>query len=377
MKYTIGIDASRNRSGGAKVHLVGILNELNPCEFGINEVHVWSYSDLLNMLPEKEWLVKHSPKQLEQSIIKQLFWQKFLFSKELKKYNCDVVLNTDAGTVGRFKPSVTMSRDMLSYEAGEIDRYKYSKSWVRLFLLKYMQNKSFRVASGVIFLTNYASSIIQQSCGKLNEVISIPHGVSDTFKNKNIRNKWPYIEGEEIKCLYVSNSAPYKHQWSVIRAIHKLRNDGWNLSLTLAGAKDQAFDLVEEAMKECSGNEFVELLDHVPSKKLPDLLASANLFIFASSCENMPNTLVEAMSVGLPIACSERGPMPEVLEDNGVYFDPENIDTIVNSLEKIISDRSFAKNIADKAKVKSLRYSWKRCSKETFDYLIKILERNQ
>ena len=59
------------------------------------------------------------------------------------------------------------------------------------------------------------------------------------------------------------------------------------------------------------------------------VLKRAHLFVFASSCENMPNTLVEAMASGLPIACSDRGPMPEILRDGGTYFDPENEVTIV------------------------------------------------
>ena len=29
MSFTIGIDASRNRSGGAKTHIIGFLNELD------------------------------------------------------------------------------------------------------------------------------------------------------------------------------------------------------------------------------------------------------------------------------------------------------------------------------------------------------------
>ena len=40
----IGIDASRNRSGGARAHLVGILTEGDPLKFGIGEVHVWAYT---------------------------------------------------------------------------------------------------------------------------------------------------------------------------------------------------------------------------------------------------------------------------------------------------------------------------------------------
>ena len=49
----------------------------------------------------------------------------------------------------------------------------------------------------------------------------------------------------------------------------------------------------------------------------------ADLGLFASSCENMPNILLETMGAGLPIACSNRQPMPEILKNGGEYFDPE------------------------------------------------------
>ena len=79
------------------------------------------------------------------------------------------------------------------------------------------------------------------------------------------------------------------------------------------------------------------------------------------------------MCVGLPIACSNRGPMPEVLEDGGVYFDPENTQSIKRSIEKIIIDEELRNKIASKAKKKSEQYSWKRCANETIEYLLKII----
>ena len=82
----------------------------------------------------------------------------------------------------------------------------------------------------------------------------------------------------------------------------------------------------------------MKCLGFVPHDDLPSLLAGADLFVFASSCENMPNTLVEAMAIGLPIACSDRGPMPEVLRDGGVYFDPENPESIAAAIETLIRD---------------------------------------
>ncbi len=55
MKIVIGIDASRNRSGGAKAHLIGILNNFNENLLDkIEHIHVWSYSELLNLLPNKK-----------------------------------------------------------------------------------------------------------------------------------------------------------------------------------------------------------------------------------------------------------------------------------------------------------------------------------
>jgi len=62
MSLIVGIDASRNRSGGAKAHLIGIISEGDPLKHGIREVHIWAFKTLLDALPNKLWLVKHNPK---------------------------------------------------------------------------------------------------------------------------------------------------------------------------------------------------------------------------------------------------------------------------------------------------------------------------
>ena len=55
----------------------------------------------------------------------------------------------------------------------------------------------------------------------------------------------------------------------------------------------------------------------------------------------MPNTLIEGMCSGLPIVCSNRGPMPEVLKDGGLYFNPEDSNSIAGALEKIIRNKEL------------------------------------
>jgi glycosyltransferase involved in cell wall biosynthesis len=371
MGLVVGIDASRNRSGGAKGHLLGILKDGDPLEHGISEVHLWSYRALLDSLPDRPWLIKHNPPALEQSLLQQVWWQFWHLPREARRVGCTIMLNTDAGSVCRFRPAVTMSRDMLSYEPGEIRRFGFSRSRVRLVLLRVVQSQSMRFADGVIFLTEYAATVIQRTTGKLRRTTVIPHGVGKAFSERNVEAPWPADGGKPIRCVYVSNASMYKHQWVVVEAIGHLRSRGHNLELTLAGGgSGRAMRRLErEIARSDAQGKFVKCLGFVQPDVLPGVLAGANLFVFASSCENMPNTLVEAMAVGLPIACSDRGPMPEVLRDGGVYFDPENAVSIAEAIEALIRDADLRTSKAARAKHLAAQYSWARCARETWSFL--------
>lgn len=373
----LGIDASRNRSGGAVAHLIGILSEGDPVSFGICEVHVWAYKNLLDAIPERCWLIKHNPPALEQSMFKQLWWQRFGFPVEVKLAGCQIVLNTDAGTISTVRPAVTMSRDMLSYEPGVISLFGLSGARLRLILLRYIQNRSLRAADSAIFLTHYAATVIQKSCGNLRSIACIPHGVGEAFKQSNPVNEWPEAGARAIRCIYVSNADMYKHQWVVVEAISQLRKRGINLTLKLVGGgKGRAQRLLQGAVAASDqGGKFVEQLAFIPQQELPNHLAHADLFIFASSCENMPNTLVEAMAVGLPIACSNCGPMPEILANGGVYFNPADSNSIANAIEQIILSPALRLAISQRAKTLSQKYSWKRCADETLAFVVETYMR--
>jgi glycosyltransferase involved in cell wall biosynthesis len=370
-EIVIGIDASRNRSGGARAYLIGILAELDPLKYDIREVHLWAFKALLCSIPDRPWLIKHNPKELEQSLLSQLWWQATRLSEELVRSGCNILFTTDATSLCRFKPMIVLSQDMLSYEPGMMKYFGYTKARLRLLALLVLQNRAFRSAKGVIFLTRYAAKVIQKSCGALQHIAYIPHGVGDDFRNANTLMVWPEPGTRPIQCVYVSNAEMYKHQWVVVRAIESLRKCGYDITLTLiGGGSGRAKEHLDEQISISDPKKaFVLQLDFLPHQELPSHLARADIFVFASSCENMPVTLVEAMAVGLPIACSDRGPMPEILVDGGVYFDPENADSIATAIAKLIRDPMLRVSCANKAKALSAQYSWVRCADETFNFI--------
>lgn len=372
----LGIDASRCRSGGTYAHIKGVLNNLDVNKFGIKEVHIWSHPKLLNQLANETWLFKHSPKLLNGSLINQAYWQARKLRLELKQMSCNILLTLDASSLCRFQPQVVLSRDMLSYEPGILQKYKWGFERVRLLLILWLQNAAFRRADGVVFLTKYAATVIQQSCGKLQNIEIIPHGVDEIFKNIR-RSKKLSDANQLINCLYISNADLYKNQWHVVHAIELLRNEGLNINLTLVGGgKGRAQKILEEQiLKSDPYRKFVKVLDFVPQSEIPIYLNEADIFIFASSCENMPNTLIEAMAAGLPIACSNRGPMPEILNQGGVLFDPENPTQIASAVRELIENKSVRDIVVQKATVNASQYSWQRCSNETFSYVVRVMKK--
>lgn len=370
MGIIVGIDGSRNRSGGARAHLIGVLSSLDPREYGIDLIHVWSYKDLLNELPNTKWLIKHNPPDLERNLPFQVAWQTLHLSGELKKAKCDIVLNTDAGSLCRFSPSVVMSRDMLSYEPGIMEKYGFSFARLRLLLLKYIQANSLKNATGAVFLTNYASSVIQKFTGKLERTAIIPHGLSTNFQ-LNATQTFP--KRKTVRCIYVSNVDLYKHQDTVIKAIALLNSNGIDIEVQFAGAEGTG--KAQKAFETCI-NEFPDFSHRfirtgfVTHKQLPLLLEEADIFLFASSCENMPNTLLEGMASGLPIACSDRGPMPEVLLDGGLYFNPEDYKSIAEAVSQLISDAELREKLKHRSKDLAAQYSWARCAAGTWTFLV-------
>ena len=371
----LAINALRAYSGGAKTHLKGILSGYDPRKYGITEIHVWTYPELILQLTRKNYIHYHTQNIYSQ--IYQLLWEFFCLQWKIKKWKCNVVLNIDAATFNKFAPSITMSRDMLSYEMGEMFRYGFSIATLRLIIIKIVQNISLRTSTGAIFLTKYAGKIIQKSCGRIDLVSYIPHGVGNNFRT-DLKLKKTLLGEQPIQCLYVSNLAPYKHHWHVVRAVKILRDIGFNIKLTMTGGgdadgKDECELRLNNEIKIADPkSEFVEIIGFVNHSSLPKIYSEADIFVYASSCENMPNTLVEAMAVGLPICCSNRGPMPEVLGDGGVYFNPEDSISIASAIKQVIKNEKLRHNISKQAKEISTNYSWERCSKQTWAFVEKI-----
>lgn len=374
---TIGIDAANLRRGGGLTHLIEILNFSNPQEHGVGKVIVWAGKETLRHLPERPWLQKINPSALNHSVFRATLWQFWCLSLEAKRLNCDVLFVPGGSYAGKFKPIVTMSRNLLPFEWVEMMRFGKSTATIKLLLLRFTQSRSYRNADGVIFLTRYAKKVVMKVVGALSgRSAIISHGLNPVFLGSpKIQHPIDdYSYSHPFRILYVSIIDEHKHQCNVVEAVSYLRKDGFPVSLELVGpAYPPALEkLLSVISRLDSKGDWVRYRGSVDYSELHKTYARADLGVFASSCENMPNILLETMASGLPIASSNKGPMPEILGDDGVYFNPEDPLDIYRALRVFILSPE-ERSIKSRASFANCQhYSWKRCADETFRFLVKI-----
>ena len=376
-KLTIGIDAANLRRGGGITHLVELLRAAQPEELSIERVVVWGGRPTLNALDERPWIDKRNPPALDKGLIQRILWQRYSLSQAARDAGCDVLLVPGGSYAGNFHPVVTMSRNLLPFEMRELWRYGWSIVTLKMLLLRWTQSRSYRKASGLIFLTDYARQVVLGVTGKLHsKTCIIPHGLNPRFKQapKLQRAIADYDYANPYRVLYVSIIDQYKHQWHVAEAVAALRKQGFPIVLDLVGpAYPPALKRLNEVIARLdSDGAWVRYHGAIPFNELHLRYAQADLGLFASSCENMPNILLETMASGLPIACSNRGPMPEVLGTGGVYFDPEEPSEIARALRKMIESPQLRTELAQLSYQHAQQYSWQRCADETFKFLAAI-----
>jgi glycosyltransferase involved in cell wall biosynthesis len=114
---------------------------------------------------------------------------------------------------------------------------------------------------------------------------------------------------------------------------------------------------------------------NLPYEQLSDLYAHADLGVFSSSCENMPNILTEMMASGLPIVSSSTRPMPDILKDGGIYYDPMSESETAAAITKAISAPKLRKTMAQIGKELSSQYTWSDASLKTIQFLEQLAYR--
>ncbi|MEP1332019.1 MAG: glycosyltransferase family 1 protein [Lentilitoribacter sp.] len=96
--------------------------------------------------------------------------------------------------------------------------------------------------------------------------------------------------------------------------------------------------------------------ENVSDAKIQEIYEDADILLFSSLVEGFGLPILEAQAAGVPVITSNLLSMPEVAGDGALLVNPENVDEIRRSVEKIINDADLRANLVAKGKKNISRF---------------------
>ena len=379
--YTIGIDAS-NLEGGAITHLTEIFNAIPSSNYGNIKFVIWGKKKFKYSFANKSNVDFIESDKITKSYLARFKWAFFTLPKQVKRKQIDNLLVPGGFFFRKVCCVTTICQNMLPFQYREILRFFGRPIFFKFLVLRFLHIVSFNRSDGVIFLSDYAKNqVVNNIFVNISSSCVIPHGINKEFFNKKEEKlkSGKTLENKIYNIVYVSTIDLYKHQDKVVCAIGELRDNGHDIRIDFFGSSyPPALEKLRMKLSKVDpDSSWARYHSVVKYEDLPAIYKKYDFSIFASSCENLPNVVLEIMASGLPLLSSNMGPMPDLIKDGGIYFNPLSVEDIKEKVLEGINNPIKLHNKSIIAQQIASNYSWENTAKETIAYLIAIVDQDK
>lgn len=174
--------------------------------------------------------------------------------------------------------------------------------------------------------------------GKIGTIILQPG--QQLFRSAEMNTAWSHRilpDQNRQYLLYPANYWPHKNHEVLLTAFAIACRDGLpaDLLLVCTGADCGRHQYLSSAAQGLGIRDRVVLSGYLSSGELSALFRSARGLIFPSLCEGFGLPVIEAMSLGIPVACSATTALPEVAAGAALLFDPRKPLEVASAIRKL------------------------------------------
>lgn len=299
-------------------------------------------------------------------------WFEIQIPKVLKKYNADVFLSPDGYLSLKTKvPQLAVIHDIsFAHRPGDIP---LMKRWYYNFFFPRFARKARRIAT----VSEYSKNDIAKSYRLTTEKMDVVYdGCNENFRpysneeQRMIREK--YTQGVPY-FLFVGALHPRKNVAGLLKAFDVFKTETGRMEkLLIVGGEMHKTGEISETWQKMQFKNDVVFTGRVAQEKVYGIFGAALSLVFVPFFEGFGIPILEAMSAGVPVICSNTTSMPEVGGEAVLYVDPENIGQIANAMEKIVSDSELRNELIDKGFRHKLNFSWDKTAGLLWDSINKV-----
>lgn len=151
-----------------------------------------------------------------------------------------------------------------------------------------------------------------------------------------------YLSSGKLQIIVAASYQELKNPIRVIEALKLLSKDNrerllinWYGRSEITFGNTEIYDKAKELIEKYNLTNCIRL--HEETDEIYRLMCESDVVGLFSTVEGLPNTICEAMTIGRPIIMSRVSDYSILVSDNGVLCDPENVNSIKNALEQMLS----------------------------------------
>jgi glycosyltransferase involved in cell wall biosynthesis len=170
--------------------------------------------------------------------------------------------------------------------------------------------------------------------------------------------------GERPMVLSVSAKLAHKNLLRLVGALARIPAEHRPL-LILPGYPTPHEAELRARARDLSVDADVRFLGWVSTEELEGLYRAASCFVFPSLAEGFGLPVLEAMSRGVPVACTARGSLAEVAGDAALLFDPESEEEIAGAMRRLLDDGEERRRLIAAGHERVTHFSWRGAAEGT------------
>ena len=362
---TIAIDAIDINSFGGLVHLQQVAKVLSQ-----KKIHLIIYS---NSFVTKNI---HNNKKIEiikkdifdKNFIFRHLWKIFYFKKELKNYNCKLLIALNGVAHSLFKATLLVQQNILPFDEYAKKKYSFFSN-IKFFLQRLSILLSIKIHKNVIFTSFDIQNRILKNIKKIKYIKTkvIYHGVKKAKINKK-----KLFSKERNRFLFISEFQKYKNHEKLFDAIKNNKDN--SMKLTCIGRYDKSY-LKELNLKYDFKKLKIKIIENLSHNKILNIYRNYDAIVFPTACESFGLPVLEAASNKIPILCSNLKVFRELYGKGCFYFDYKNYRSILQKIYYFssIEDNEIRKKIKTNY-LKAKQLNWEYCGNNYYHMIKKILK---
>jgi glycosyltransferase involved in cell wall biosynthesis len=169
-----------------------------------------------------------------------------------------------------------------------------------------------------------------------------------------------FRERAVFRPIFLSNRNFESHYQisDILRAFQIIQKRFADSSLFVAG-----FGSEEAKLKQLAKDlklENVRFVGKISNEEMAQLYEKTDIYLNSSVVDNMPLSLIEAFSCGLPIVSYATGGIPYLVETGatGLLVEPQDFEHLAQKAIFLLENQELAKKLVAKAHAEVVKYSW-------------------